>query len=544
MSNVPWDEWRVGDNGMVVVLAHGERPELNNLSGKVVEKHEPGAEFGEGSLTIQLQTTDKRLPTRVTLPTRNVFPLHPIKPIVQETFMDPAKFFEVAMEGNMGRGIRATQDLANGMHFDAEGDAYQFSLLMPESRGRRFASSNYSGVSSENNTDTFPKKTRRMAEKVHSALHGFEKVIRNGVIPDDQFCMVCTPKMRYNGELCNVGGCYLCGADETTLAALKSINVSKLDEPAEDPATALLPNFDFCRKRAQFVNYLVIVEFVKEGLGKIPSEDTARREAWVSLVWHTVFVWTNNAFVQRNPVMEIFTMENRLRIPIDDSTEHSLRTNVEEIHYLDLQDQYASPADKKRIAAKRALFRSRIATIEAEKLARETEFERAKSFHPVLQQAQHVTKHSHWVSLINGAQSHDIPLVNVALVHGIRNPSQQRQFRYPEDFKRGFCLTKAVKKGDFLRIAYNEPSVTHNDMGYFADCGNSIREQAFAIPAVLDELNSFLVLHKKHMPDYVYDYLLLSSELATRAPAGFVPQPNLELDYTVREPIYRGPPAL
>jgi len=342
------------------------------------------------------------------------------------------------------------------------------------------------------------------------------------------------------------------------MVALMSVKVSVLDDPAEDPTTALQSNFEFCKKRAQLLDYLAICQVVKEEFDKIQMDniDTPsrklkvrqdefhdRRKAWVRLVWHTVFVWTSNAFVERNSMSDMFMMQNPMHVNIENCRKNSLRTLREDMHYLELQDGHASERDKERNAGKRSLIRARIAAIEAEMLVAQERCAHVGKFHRHLQPSVHVTKHSHWVSLINGAQDEKDD-VNVLLFNVLKDVPEQRPLKHPDDFLRGFSVTQDVKEGDFLCISYNEESVRLRQEGYFINSGNSLSEQAYVIPEVLTALKSFLALHQKHMPDFVYDYLLLCSELATRPPKGHVPQVNLELDWRVREPRYRGFPAL
>jgi len=560
MSQSKLETWKVGHLGLVVVLQHKERPELNHLRCTVTSILEPSPLYERGAMVVTLHTDDKRLPKVATLALHNVMPVHQHRESYEGILEDPSKYFEVAEETGKGRGIRATRSVAAGTTFAMRGQGQKVIALQPAETGRRFQRHNYSGDSTPENVQVLPKKSSKLTRDAHTALLNFKSIIRNGIVVDANFSMVCQEGNRYNSELCLVGACAHCGPAVSTVAALKCVHLSMLDGPAKDPATALCIHFGFGKQRLQMVMMVAICCHVVQSAASIvmdnrdtpertlkvrQQEYNTRRELWVEIVWREVFEFMSYSYQERFSTEEFFQILNPNFQNFQNCGKFALRTFQEDIAYLNLQARTASKQDKKRMLEKRSLLLARIQTVEAEMSASQKLREHSLRFDPAVQPVVTVALHNHWVSLVNGAL-HPKDVINVQIACNFRNNDceLQRPVQYPEDFERTFQVTQDIQANKFLCAAYNEGAVLAQGKGYFVNSGNSILEQVLCIPALLEVLKRFLQVHEKNMPGYLYDYLLLCSELATVEPEGPVPQPNPDLDYTPRAPWHTAPPAL
>lgn len=524
MSQTPLDEWRIGDKGMIVVLRTPQQLLLNG-------RHCTVKDICDGCLEVVIDSSEAPSTEGIKLPPVCVVPFFPRTQRVQENhdFKDPADFFEVVEEGEKGRGVRAKRAVAKSTLFGKwPGITTQQVRLDPSSEGRRFLPICYPGKSTPDNSAIVPKKTQKMLDALYKALHEHEGVIRAGVLDDSDYGMVCWDEARHCGELCNNGGCPLCGMGSYTAAALSTCKVSMLLDAEPVPDTALRSNWETCKKRAQLAEYIMICDFVQTGFSLIVfdgcggdetlelrhGEFQARRVAWVETVWHTVFVWLSNAFLERPLVEDVFKVENFMQVNMDKCRQHSLgilQQEIERLHHADVQ----RPRSRDMHAKLRKSVHARISAIAAE--IRPSQAERdfqARSLH-IDPHISHVILHDAWVSLTNGAKSEaDKVNINVQIFkYMVPPPGTQREMRIPQDFAYGFSALKDIEEDEFLCMAYNDEASIAK--GYFADCENSIKEQAYVIPAVNAVLKRFLAHYKSNMPDYVWDYLSLCSELAS-----------------------------
>ena len=548
MSQTPLSSWIVGDKGMITCLRHGQAIDTNGKFCTVVD-------IDDYYLNVSVDGEDahagmKLLPYNV-LPRFRKGPRNPHK----HEFQNPSDYFQVAQEDGKGRGLQAKQPVPIGTVFcQWRGMKTMKFRFEPSSVGRRFLSQYYSGPSTPDNVAIYPKQARKLLDAYQKALSDYNGVIKAGTIGPDDVMMMCCPDARHCGELCNNGGCSRCGPSSYTLAAFQTLHVSMLDDPKPDEKMELKTNYATARERAQLVELVEVCLFVRAGFALIVFDGTEgvksletrkkefqeRRAAWVDLVWSTVFKWLTNAFLERPLTEEIYMVENPMQDAMDQCRRHDLTTLRQEIELLDLADE-ARPRNRSMHTKVRKLLQTRISEIKAD--IRPNREERKHAAYRLKQQPHTsvVTLHDPWLSLANGPLTdEDRKDINVTMFLHITKPDgEQSDINWTEDSVTGFVATEFIETGEFICLAYNETS--SQGQGYFVNPENSIKEQAFHIPAVNAVLKHFLAGYKDNMPDYVFDYLSLCSELASHDEARPTP-PRDPADYEPKEARHRPAP--
>ena len=409
-------------------------------------------------------------------------------------------YVRIHEEPGKGQGVQATVDIAKGTRLINCPEEKQIYFFMPSRGGLQYEPDCYALEMTELNTPKLTPRTQYFVD----ALYDIFLVKRN---------FVCVQAERYIGNVCLNGGCKKCGLSVYTMAALKEVKFSTVQNDGtycNAASNQYVVDNALLASKYQLNDIIMTVDFILQNICKI---EPGQVKAFTEHVWRLVGIWKLNAFAGYMPIDTVTSildpLKNQTRIA---RTRHIVQW-LEKIKVIGMKIEDTNTLQEEKSEMFEQITRLKVLIQETGDLvypALKTH-EVTDGMYDQLGYGVHVSLHAPYITKINGGEGHDE--INCQVVDYIHKPSGI--VRFPEDTKSYLLVNKNVAAGDFLCIQYNDEKTSHDGHNYFeSNQAHTIKTHASESPEIVELIHSFSLEFKEYLPQNIIDYFEYCTKFA------------------------------
>ena len=340
----------------------------------------------------------------------------------------------IAEEPGKGEGMQAIKNIPLGMKLLERPEYNEMYHFMPNAGGCRYKSVHYAFKIDKDNNVIFPQEIQALIDRGYDALAS----------TDGQ---VCLKSARFIGNVCQKGGCKMCGIGTFTMAALMKSSIDDMKNDVSFFNTIgrhFVIDTEMFFSKLQLNEILTVVGFIMEQTKFV--HDCVLKADYTKYVWMRIAVWKTNAFTS------VMTLRAVIEI-IDPLYKEKKKAHLENVRiWLDeLKQDHMHDCNERVLRIMELIDRTKLQVGDVDNGQQK------------LAHSETVVLHPAYITKINGVKNTaDEP--NCRVVTYFDTNSQYVSL--PEDLQSYIVMEKEIKIGHFLCMQYNEGQKI-NEYGYF-----------------------------------------------------------------------------